>query len=148
MNLLLLAAAFATGALIALQPGINAGLARVLPSPFQASLISFTTGTLALLAICATRGLSYPRPSALAGLPWWQVVGGGCIGALYVTLALSVAPRLGATLFLAAVLAGQMASSILVDQRGWLGFPREAAGLPKLAGAVLVLAGVLLIARR
>lgn len=147
MNLLLLAAAVATGGLIAMQPGINAGLAKHLTSPYQASLVSFTTGALVMLSICAARGVAYPRLSQLAGLSWWQVVGGGSLGALYVTLALVLAPKVGATLFVASIVAGQMLASIVLDQRGWLGFAQEAATPGKLAGAALVVLGVTLIAR-
>lgn len=147
MNLLLLAAAIATGGLIAMQPGINAGLAKHLSSPYQASLVSFTTGALVMLSICLARGVGYPRLGQLAGLSWWQVVGGGSLGALYVTLALVLAPKVGATLFVASIVAGQMLASIALDHRGWLGFAQEAASPAKLLGAAFVVLGVTLIAR-
>ena len=148
MNLLFLTATFLTGAVIAMQPGINAGLSKALGSPFQASLVSFTTGTLVMLVISLTRGLAYPRPAQLAHLPVWQVLGGGALGALYVTLALVLAPRVGATLFLSALVAGQMTSSLLLDHQGWLGFKHDPATAEKLAGALLVIVGVWLISRR
>ena len=148
MNLFLLLATFLTGAVIAMQPGINAGLNRALGSPFQAALVSFVTGASLMLAITILRGHGLPKPSQLAGLPVWQVLGGGTLGVLYVTLALVLAPRVGATLFLAALVSGQMTSSLLLDHHGWLGFKEDPATLGKLAGAGLVILGVWLITRR
>ena len=144
----LLLAALTTGAVIALQPGINASLSKALGSPFQASLMSFTTGTLIMLSTCLARGVGYPRPSQLAGIPFWQLVGGGTMGALYVTLSLSIAPRIGATLFLSAIVAGQVLSSLILDHKGLVGFAKDPATPTKLLGASLVILGVWLIGRR
>ncbi len=149
MNLIyFLVAAVLTGAVIAMQPGINAGLSKALDSPFQARLVSFTTGTLVMLVITLSRGVGLPRPAQLAGLPLWQILGGGSLGALYVTTALTLAPRLGATLLLASIVAGQMVSSIVLDHQGWLGFREDPATPQKLLGAGLVIFGVWLITRR
>ena len=147
MNLIFLFAAIATGAAIAMQPGINSGLAKHLGSPFQASLISFSTGAVVMLTICLARGVFYPRISQFAGLNWWQIVCGGSLGALYVTLALVLAPKVGATLFVAAVVAGQMIGSLLLDHHGLLGFKEDLMNIPKLTGGIFVVLGVALIAR-
>ena len=39
-----------------------------------------------------------------------------------------------------------MAASVLIDNYGWLGFPQHTAGLWRLVGAGLMIAGVTLVA--
>ena len=57
-------------------------------------------------------------------------------------------PRLGATVLLALTIAGQMAASLLVDHFGVIGFPQTPVTPARLLGAVLLVAGVMLIMRR
>jgi transporter family-2 protein len=55
------------------------------------------------------------------------------------------APRLGAATLVAAVVAGQMLSSLAADQFGWVGFRLHYASPGRLAGLALVFAGVALV---
>jgi transporter family-2 protein len=56
-------------------------------------------------------------------------------------------PRLGAAAFLSLVVLGQLAASLILDHFGWLGFAQHSISLSRLAGAGLLIAGVLLVAR-
>ena len=51
---------------------------------------------------------------------------------------------LGAT---ALVVTGQLVCSVLLDHFGWLGFTEHAAGIGRIVGCLLMLAGFFLIAR-
>ena len=55
------------------------------------------------------------------------------------------APRLGAVVLIAAVVAGQSVSSVLADQFGWVGFREHPVSAGRLAGLALVFAGVGLV---
>jgi transporter family-2 protein len=146
-SVLLAAIAFLTGAIVALQPGINGLLSRRLEHPIQASVVSFSVGWLAMVASCLLLRQRLPVPSMLAGAPWWLWVGGGVIGSLFVTTALIVAPRIGAAWWVALIVAGQMATSLALDHYGVLGFARNELSAGRGLGAALVVAGVVMIAR-
>lgn len=50
-------------------------------------------------------------------------------------------------LFMALVLAGQLAMAMTLDHFGWAGFKEAPATLGKIAGLLLILAGVWMIRR-
>jgi transporter family-2 protein len=144
--ILFLLLALAAGALLPVQAGLNAQLRSALGSPVAAALVSFLVGTAGL----ATIALLMRAPVAL-GRAWpatslWQW-SGGLIGAAYVLAAIVLAPRLGAATLIAAVVAGQMVSSLVLDQYGLAGFPVHPLTMVRLLGAALVIAGVILIQR-
>lgn len=132
------------GALMPLQAGVNAQLARWVGHPVTASLVSFAVGTLALFAYSLALRPQLPAPGVLAEAPWW-VWAGGLLGSVFVTAAAAFAPRLGAATFISITIAGQMLVSILLDHFGLVGFAARPATAPRLVGALLLVAGVLLI---
>jgi bacterial/archaeal transporter family-2 protein len=134
---------FVAGAMIALQAPTNAMLARAGGSPVLAALISFVVGTIGLLAVWLASG-NRPRTSAFAGLPWYAWVG-GLYGALFVAVAAYAAPRIGLATLITIGIAGQIVMAMWLDQIGALGLPRDPASLTRLAGALLVVVGVVLV---
>ena len=144
--ILLLLLAVAAGVLLPLQAGINAQLRTALGSPVAAALISFLVGTAGLAVVTLALRAPLPLRSAWEASPWWQWTG-GLIGAVYVLASIVLAPRLGAATLVAAVVAGQMLSSVLLDQYGLVGFPVHPISAVRLLGAGLVIVGVLLIQR-
>ena len=75
---------------------------------------------------------------------WWQWVGGP-LGALIVLAGAALTPRLGAAAFVAAVIAGQLVCSALLDQFGLLGLAERELTPGRAAGAVLVILGAVMI---
>ena len=144
--ILLLLLAHAAGVLLPVQAGVNAQLRSVVGSPLAAALVSFLVGTAGL----GTAAVIFRAPMAVrtawAVSPWWLWVG-GLIGALYVVATIVLAPRLGAATLVAAVVAGQMIASLLLDQYGLLGFPTHAINGLRVLGAALVTVGVILVQR-
>ena len=135
----------AAGGMISLQAPTNAILARAGGSPVIAALISFAVGTLTLLLVWLATG-PRPRTSAFAGLPpyaWF----GGAYGALYVAVAAYAAPKIGLASLITIGIAGQIATVLLLDHFGALGLPRDPLSLGRAAGALLVIAGVVLVRR-
>ena len=136
--------ALAAGAMLPIQAGINAQLSDWLDSPVRASLVSFAVGTAALLAVTLVAFRGFPGAHRLQEAPWWVWIG-GLLGAFYVLGSVVTAPRLGAAGFIAVILAGQSATSLVLDHFGWVGFAEKAATPGRVVGLVLVAAGVLLI---
>lgn len=137
--------AFVGGAFLPLQAGINATLAGQAGHPLVAACVNFAVGLMALSAalLVVTRGqVSGLVPGGQ--VPAWAWLG-GLLGAGFVLSGILAAPRLGAAAFIALVVAGQMVAGLLLDHFGLVGFPVRELDLPRLAGAGLLLAGVLLI---
>ena len=131
----------AGGAMMACQAPINAAL-RNHVGVFESSLISFTVGTLALIAIVLIWGKG--SLGAVRNVAWWHLLG-GLIGAVFVTATLLAAPRIGVTQMVMATLAGQMVAALMIDRYGWLGIPAKPIELTRVAGVVLLVVSVLLI---
>jgi len=138
---LLLVLAVAAGAGLPFQAGVNASLATALESPLRAALVSFAAGTLLLLVVALVFAGGLPSGSRLSEAPWWAWTG-GAFGALYVTVAVVVAPRLGVVFLLAATLAGQAVASAVIDHLGWVGLRDHPISPGRLAGVALTLVGV------
>jgi bacterial/archaeal transporter family-2 protein len=134
------------GAMAAVQAAVNARLRQAVASPFQAALVSFLVGTVALAAIVAFTERSWGRAS-LAGLPWWAWTG-GALGAGYITAAVILAPRVGSLALMAMVIAGQLLTALVLDHFGLLALPKVPISPARLGGAALLLAGLFLILRR
>jgi len=135
----------AAGGMISLQAPTNAILARAGGSPVLAALISFAVGTIVLLLVWLASG-SRPRAASFAGLPPYAWLG-GAYGALYVAVAAYAAPKIGLASLITIGIAGQIATALLLDHFGALGLPRDPLSVGRAAGALLVIAGVVLVSR-
>jgi transporter family-2 protein len=136
---------FMAGGLIALQAPTNAMLARAGGSPVLAALISFIVGTLGLLVVWIASG-NRSAPSAFGPLPWYAWIG-GLYGACFVAIAAFAAPRIGIASLITIGVAGQIAMALMLDHFGALGLQRDPISLGRIAGALLVVAGVVLVRR-
>jgi bacterial/archaeal transporter family-2 protein len=136
--------AFAAGAMLPIQFGINAQLADWIDSPLRATLVSFVVGNVALLVAVLAFARGSPGSDRIASAPWWVWVG-GLLGAFYVLGSIVTAPRLGAATLVAGILAGQAVASLLVDHFGWVGFEENPITPGRLAGMGLVAARVVLV---
>ena len=136
---------FLAGGMIAIQAPTNAMLAKAGGSPVLAALISFGVGTIALMIAWMASG-TRPGIAAFGGLPWYAWIG-GVYGAIFVAVAAYAAPRIGLASLITVGIAGQIAMALWLDHAGALGLPRDEINLGKIAGAILVIAGVVLVRR-
>jgi transporter family-2 protein len=110
-----------------------------------AALISFMVGTAVLLIVWLISG-NRPGEAALARLPWYAWLG-GIYGAIYVGIAAFAAPKIGLASLITIGIAGQIVSAMVLDHFGVLGLPKDPFSFVRLAGAALVVAGVILVRR-
>jgi transporter family-2 protein len=136
--------ALAAGTCIPTQAGINARLSLWTGSPLLAAAISFLVGTLILAGAVLASRVPLPLLRSAAGEPWW-LWSGGALGAFFVAVTIYLAPRLGATNMLACLLAGQMLGALALDHFGLLGYPLHPLSIGRVAGVLLLVAGVLMI---
>jgi transporter family-2 protein len=133
------------GMLLALQGPINAQLARALGSPIAAAAMSFIAGTLVLtlitLATVQAQGISI----AWRAPPLWMLFAGGCLGAIFVTCALILTPKLGVAATMAFIVAGQLLAGLMLDRLGYFDLAVRDLTLGRVAGAVLLVIGALML---
>ena len=140
-----LLAALLGGAVLPVQVAINTLLRRYVGEPMQVTFVSYLAGTLASLGICFFARYPLPAATALSQTSWWMWIG-GCLGTLYVWSTIFTTPKIGAALALALTIAGQMIAALFLDHYGAIGLTKYAASPTRIAGAVLVVLGVSLIA--
>jgi bacterial/archaeal transporter family-2 protein len=133
------------GGALALQAPLNSMLGRSVGG-LTATVVAFTVGLLALLAVSVLAG-GLSGIAHAADAPWWALVGGGLISALYVASIVWTVRALGASGLTAATIAGQFAVAMAVDHFGWLGVERQPITAARLAGLALVAGGTWLIVR-
>jgi transporter family-2 protein len=135
---------FGAGISFVMQQSVNANLRAAIGSPWWAGFVSYLGGTLVMLVVALILREPLPSPAAMqkADVVSWS---GGLFGAIYIAVSILLLPRLGAATVVGLIVAGQMIGSLAFDQFGLFGLPVHTIGPARLAGAVLLVAGVLLI---
>jgi bacterial/archaeal transporter family-2 protein len=129
------------GCAFVVQQSVNAGLRGALGSGIWAGMTNFVVGGLAIGLVALALREPLPAWEAAARAPWYAWAG-GLLGALYIVGSVFILPRIGAASLVALVILGQMLTALAVDHFGLLGVPAHEASWPRLAGAVLLVAGV------
>jgi transporter family-2 protein len=140
----LLLLAVIAGAVVPFQSAINANLGRGLGHPLWATLVSLLVSILVLLPIMLALRVPLPSMAFISRAPLWMWAG-GAFGVCFISLALVLLPKLGASGFMALALAGQVVASLVLDHFGWFGLVQRQVSLPRVLGVVMLIAGVILI---
>jgi len=146
MTWLLLPVALVAGMAAPTQFAINSQLRQVVGGPVVAAAVSFLVGTVILFAADAVVSRSVPELSPIMSAPSWMYLG-GLLGAFYVCASIVLTPRLGVATTIGLFLAGQVIASIVIDHFGWFGVPLQQATIPRILGALLIIAGVAIVQR-
>lgn len=137
--------AFAAGAFLPVQAGLNARLGKAGRNAVYASLFSFIVGALALvLYILLTKQTASIAGLKQAPLSAWV---GGLMGAFYVTVVVLAFPQLGPGLTFGLIVAGQMLVSLLLEHYNILVAQQNPVNYMKVFGVLLIVAGVIIIRR-
>ena len=146
MAWILLPVALAAGIVLPVQFGVNTQLRNFVGGPVAAAAISFVVGTVALSVAALVVQRSMPEPGSAASAPWWAWTG-GLLGAFFVLASIILTPRLGAATTIGLILTGQVLASIVIDHFGLIRVPVHEASLPRILGALLIVAGVIVVQR-
>lgn len=136
--------ALAAGVSVAVQQVLNGALRTALGSPAWAGFVSYVAGLLTMIVVLFVLGERLPSWKAVADTPWWAW-SGGVLGGVFILLMILLLPSLGAATLIALVVAGQMAIAITLDHFGAFGLASHPVSISRLAGAALLIAGVVLI---
>jgi len=146
MTFWLMAIALVIGAGLSVQVGLNSQVRHYLGDPALAALGNFLVGTVAILIYLLLMRANWPSTGLLRSVPPVNWLG-GLFGAAYVAASALLAPRLGSAPLLALLIGGQLLMSLVLDHYGWVGFATHEINLWRVAGAVLLVVGVVLIVR-
>lgn len=144
MDTLWILLAAAAGGCIALQAAANSSLRTNLDDPRYAAFFSICGTIITAVVVMAALRPSPPPVAAMRAAPWWNWIGGP-LGALIVLAGAALAPRLGAAAFIAAVVAGQLICSLVLDHLGLMNLPQQGLTAGRILGAAMVFGGVLLV---
>ena len=147
MTAMLYLFAAVAGLLNAVQAGANAGLGKALDNKFAAGLVVVLVNIAVMLLTGAVSSqLAWPGLQRMAAAPWWAWTG-GILGAVFILAQLFTAERLGSAVFMTITVTAAVITSLLLDHFGLVGFKEHPIGWGRVAGVVLILAGLGLIAR-
>jgi bacterial/archaeal transporter family-2 protein len=134
------------GIAVTLQVGVNSSLRQSINNPVFAAFFSFAIGTVGLLLYIVATRATWPTMATLSKVPAWNWLG-GILGAYYVVISIIVAPKLGAASLISLIVATQLFTSLFLDHFGVVGFAQHSINIWRIAGAFLLIAGVILIVR-
>ena len=113
---------------------------------WQAAAISFTLGTVVLVAIVLIAAGGFGKVAEARHLSWCYLTG-GVLGSAYGTTVLVTVRSLGAGGVTAETIAGQLTMAVVVDQLGILGVAQQPITAARALGIVLLGAGTYLVVR-
>src|ERR1700710_2203476 len=136
----------AVGAGISLvtQQALNANLRAALNSAAWSGFMSYLVGLVCMVALALLLRDPIPAAATAARIPWFEW-SGGLFGAIFIALAIFLILQLGAASFFVLLVAGQMLGSIVFDHFGLMGVPVHPVSVVRIAGAMLLVGGVVLI---
>ncbi|RYD58611.1 MAG: DMT family transporter [Sphingobacteriales bacterium] len=129
------------GSFLPIQAGMNGKLAKAGGSPFFASMISFAIGALALVTyiLLTSQAVSWKGMKEAPAYAW----AGGVLGAFYVTVIVLAFPKIGPGLTFGLVVAGQLLLSMLMEHFQLMGAQAQPISVGRVAGMLLIVAGVI-----
>lgn len=138
-------AIFFLGVLNTIQTAANSRLRQSVTSPLVASLVSFSIGTLFLLAATfIERGTLSFSPALFSDLPLWAWMGGLC-GVYALTVNILIFPKLGSMQTVLLPMIGQISMGLIIDHFGLLHTSVHQFSWLRAVSVLLIFAGVLLV---
>ncbi|MDI6666192.1 DMT family transporter [Leuconostoc falkenbergense] len=132
----------AAGFLLANQSAINAKLGAAVRSPFRSSLISFSVGTIFLIAVfLGSNQHIVPIGTVLSHNPWWIWLG-GILGVFFLTSNILMFPKLGAIQTIILPILGQVLMGEVIDIFGLFGAQQHTLTWLKSMGILILFLGI------
>ena len=134
------------GLALPVQTSVNNKLRDKVGTPYNSSLVSFIISTVFLACLLLVTGQGFHLPmDQLAGEPFWVWLGGLC-GVVFLTANVILLTKLGSAETVILPVLGQLLMGLLVDSLGLFRAQQIPLTPLRAGGAVLVLAGVMVVA--
>ena len=144
-NVLLALLAIAAGTLFPVQASVNSLLAKSVGGAIIATWISITVSWFLLLGTNMVVFRQLPSIIDIAATPLYLLVVGGLLGAIFLSLNVMLAPRLGAAATFSFVIAGQLIAALTIDRLGLFALEVRELSVGRIVGVALVIAGAIMV---
>ena len=149
MKALLVLLSVVSGLSNPIQSAATAALNKGTQQPLITALVLYAVAVATLLPLVAGyalwRGLSLaPLREAAGELPWWVYIGGAC-NIVFVLVGAVATSKLGSGPFTVITLTAAVLLSIVLDSLGLMRLPVHPLTWPRMVGAALSIAGVMLV---
>jgi transporter family-2 protein len=140
--------AFFVSMLIAFQARANGELSKLLGNPIQAATVSFGSGLIIIAIFAAThhgmrQGLIGIKNAVAVGkLQKWNLFA-GMLGGIFVAIQTNSVPIIGVAIYSVASIAGQTASSLIVDAYGLSGGAKQHISFRRVLASLITVLAVL-----
>lgn len=136
---------FLAGVGLPIQTSVNTRLRKKVGSPYNASLVSFVVALLFLSALLLITGQGLHIPLAqLLNEPAWIWIGGIC-GLVFLTGNILLFSKLGGAQTVVLPVLGQILMGLIIDNFGLFYSQKTPLSVFRIAGAVMVILGVILV---
>ena len=136
---------FLAGVGLPIQTSVNTRLRKKVGSPYNASLVSFVVALLFLSALLLITGQGLHIPLAqLLNEPAWIWIGGIC-GLVFLTGNILLFSKLGGVQTVVLPVLGQILMGLIIDNFGLFYSQKTPLSVFRIAGAVMVMLGVVLV---
>ncbi len=136
--------AVSAGVAIAIQAGMNARLGVELGSSMLGTSVAFAVACLASLLVLLLQWDGLPGLDRLEGVPAYLWLG-GVLSAFGVGMFYFLIPRMGVGPMMTFALTGQILLAVICSHFGWFDQPVRPMNATRLAGLLVLIAGVSLI---
>lgn len=140
--------AFFIATLIAIQARANGELSNLLGNPIQAATVSFGSGLIIILIFAVShrgmkQGVLAIKQAVIEGnLKRWNLFA-GMLGGTFVAIQTNTVPIIGVAIYSVASIAGQTASSLIVDSFGLAGGAKKAITFRRILASLVTVLAVL-----
>jgi transporter family-2 protein len=143
-NLSYTIATLMVGMCLPVMASSNGALGRTLGSPYLATLSAFLIAALLVGLLITFSGTPLPSTAQLSKTNWFMWLGGVIIAMNILTFSI-VPQKIGVGNTIIFFIAGQIISSVLIEQYGWLHYAAHPVNWARVAGISLLVTGVVLI---
>jgi transporter family-2 protein len=146
-DLIWLALALITGALIPIQASTNAAFSKSIGNPFMTGLMVFIVGLVGMIFFVLLTRTSFPKPQQLMSAPLYGYLG-GIIVATYVVMITVLVPKIGVGTAIGLIVTGQIICAVMIDHFGLFNTPVHTISITRIAGMLLMIGGVYLVMKK
>src|SRR5579875_2206885 len=132
-DLIFLAIALVTGALIPIQAATNASFSKSIGNPLLTGLMVFVVGLFGMLLFILLSGTSFPATKQLTSAPLYGYLG-GLIVATYVVMITVLVPKIGVGTAIGLIVTGQIICAVLIDHFGFFNVAVRSINVTRTVG--------------
>lgn len=139
--------ALLTGALIPIQAATNAVFSKAVANPLITGISVFVVGFFGMLLLSFILRTPSPTAQQLSSAPFYSYLG-GVIVATYVVMITLLVPKIGVGAAISLIVTGQIICAVAIDHFGLFNTQVRPADLSRLAGVVLMIAGIYFVMKK